>query len=262
VLVVKKSSESWDVWQVGTSRGGATRMTSEMSRNFSPIWSPDGSRFVFASISGGNRNVYARDASGVGSEELFVRLDGLFNDPTDWSRDGSALVLRRLDPATREDIWILRVAGDRKPAPFLRTKSNEQDGRLSPDGRWIAYRSDESGRFEVYVAPFPTGGARVSVSTDGAGEFRGSQNTLVWTSDGRELIFLGGDGVTVMAAPFHAAATFEAGTPRALFKLPAGTVGGIPSPDGSRYLACVTVPGTVDSTPRAILGWTAELSKK
>jgi len=261
VLLVRPSSERWDIWQVDLARGGATPMTFENNLNFAPTWSPDGRRFAFAS-GGGNRSIYLRDASGAGSAELLAQLTGLFNNTTDWSRDGTTLILRRLDPATGEDIWILPASGDRKPIPFLKTKFNEQDGRLSPDGRWIAYRSDESGRMELYVQPFPAGGARVRVSTEGAGELEGFQQNLVWTTDGRELIFLGGDGVTVMVAPIPAGVTVKVGTPRALFKLPPGTTGWIPTPDGSRFFTCLTVPGTVASTARVVIGWTAELEKK
>lgn len=263
LLVLRSSSEGFHLWQIDGARGVATRMTFDSRFNFWPTWSPDGRRFVFASDRGGTRNIYLRDASGAGTEEILVKLEGLFNHTTDWSGDGSTILLRRLDPATREDIWILPFTGDRKPVPFLRTPFNEEDARFSPDGRWIAYRSDESGRSELYVQSFPTGGARVRVSTNGAGEFEAASYGLpVWTRDGKELIFLGGDGVTVMAAPIRAGATAEVGSPSPLFTLPAGTVVGVPSPDGSRYLACVTVPGTVASTARAVIGWTAELEKK
>ena len=260
-LLVRGTSEDFDIWQVDFARGGAARMTFENVVSGWPTWSPDGRRFAFASGGAGGRSIYLRDASGTGASERLVELTGLFNHTTDWSRDGRTLLLRRLDRATGEDIWILPTS-DRKPVPFLKTTFNEQDARLSPDGRWIAYRSDESGRFELYVQPFPGGGPRVRVSTDGAGELDRSQHTLLWTADGRELLFLGGDGVSVMVAPIRAGATVEVGNPRVLFKLPPGTTGWIPTPDGSRFLTCLMVPGTVDSTARAVIGWQSELERK
>lgn len=263
LLAVKNLADSSEIWQFDALRGAATRMTFAHLWNFSPAWSPDGRRLAYASEEKNGRNVYTRDASGAGSEELLVRLDSPFNTPNDWSRDGTTLVIRRLDPKTGEDLWVAPAKAAGKAVPFLRTPFNEHDGRLSPDGRWIAYRSDESGRDELYVQPFPSGGAKVPVSTDGASAFGASNSAKsVWTSDGKELIFLGGDGVTVMSASVRAGATFEAAPPKPLFKLPAGTIDGIASPDGSRYLASVTEAGTLRSMALVVLNWTAEMAKR
>lgn len=263
VLAVRNLAGAAEIWQIEATRGVATRMTFARPYNFSPIWSADGRRFVFASQDQNGRNLHVRDASGAGSEDLLVKLDSPFNDADDWSRDGATLVIRRLNPQTGEDLWVAPAKPEGKPVSFLRTPFNEQDGRLSPDGRWIAYRSDESGRHELYVQPFPSGGAKVRVSTDGAGEFVKSGNAKpVWTGDGKELIFVSGDGVTVMSAAVRSGATLEIAPPRPLFKLPAGTVDGIASPDGSRYLASVTEAGTLRSMAVVVLNWTAELAKK
>ena len=172
-------------------------------------------------------------------------------------------MIRRLDPKTGQDLWVAPAQGGGKPVPFLRTQFHEHDGRISPDGHWIAYRSDESGRNEIYVQPFPAGGARIPISTDGAAEFEMSGDAkLVWTRDGKELIFLGGDGVTVMSAAVRVGATFEAAPPKPLFKLPAGTIDGVASPDGSRYLASVTEAGTLRSMALVVINWTAEMAKQ
>ncbi len=263
LLVVRNLANAAEIWQIEAVRGVATRMTFAHANSWSPTWSSDGLRFVFASDEQNGRNLRIRDASGAGSEDLLVKLDSPFNNPNDWSHDGSTLVLRSLDPRTGEDLWVAPAKPEGKPVPFLRTPFNERDGRFSPDGRWIAYRSDESGRDELYVQPFPSGGAKVRVSTDGAGEFSLSGNAWpVWTHDGKELIFLGGDGVTVMSASVRPGATLEIATPRPLFRLPAGTIGGIASPDGSRYLASVTDSGTLGSMTLVVLNWTAEIAKK
>jgi Tol biopolymer transport system component len=263
VLAVRSFANATEIWQIEAVRGVATRMTFARPFNYTPAWSPDGHRFVFASDAQSGRNLHVRDASGAGAEDLLVKFDSPFNDVNDWSSDGSTLVIRRLDPQTGEDLWLAPAKPGGKPAPFLRTPFNERDGRLSPDGRWIAYRSDESGRSELYVQPFPSGGAKVRVSTDGAGAFVESGNAkAVWTRDGNELIFLGGDGVTVMSAAIRSGATLEIAPPKPLFKLPAGTVDGIASPDGSRYLASVTEAGTLRSMALVVLNWTAEVVKK
>ena len=262
VAVVRELANAAEIWQIDATRGVATRMTFARPYNYFPIWSPDGRRFVFAS-GGRGRDLYVRDASGAGSEDLLVKLDSSFNSPDDWSRDGSTIVIRRLDPQTGEDLWIAPAKPEAKAVPFLRTPFNERDGRLSPDGRWIAYRSDESGRYELYVQPFPSGGAKVRASTDGADQFlQSGSGRPVWTRDGKELIFLGGDGVTVMSAAVHPGAALDISPPRALFKLPAGTVDGIASPDGSRYLASVTEAGTPRSMALVVLNWTAEVEKR
>jgi Tol biopolymer transport system component len=263
VLAGKSLASADEIWQIDAARGIATRMTFARSRNYSGIWSPDGRRFVFASQEKNGRNLYARDASGAGSEDLLIKLDSPFNNPNDWSRDGSTIVIRRLDPKTGEDLWVAPARPEGKPVPFLQTPFNEKDGALSPDGRWIAYRSDESGRFELYAQPFPSGGAKVRVTADGAGQFSFSDSGKpAWTADGKELIFLGGDGVTIMSAAVHSGATLEVAPPKPLFKLPAGTVDGVASPDGSRYLASVTEAGTLRSMALVVVNWTAEMRKQ
>ena len=197
------------------------------------------------------------------SRENSSDFDSPFNNTNDWSSDGSTLVIRRLDPKTGQDLWVAPARGGGKPVPFLRTPFHEHDGRLSPDGHWIAYHSDESGRNELYVQPFPAGGARIAISTDGAAGFEMSGDAKsVWTRDGKELIFLGGDGVTVMSAAVRIGATFEAAPAKPLFKLPAGTIDAVASPDGSRYLASVTEAGTLRSMAMVVIHWTAEMAKR
>ena len=136
-----------------------TRFTFPPLQGGAPVWSPDGGRIAF-SPSG---DLYRKDASGGGQEELLLPK-GNPKYPSDWSRDGRYLLYTEVDPKTRADLWILpdplgKSGGT--PVPFLRTEFIESQGQFSPDGRWIAYVSDESGQFEVYVRPFPSGAGQV-----------------------------------------------------------------------------------------------------
>lgn len=200
-------SDAWDVWIRDLANGGSTRLT--LSGGILPIWSPDGGRIVFSSRRAGldNLNLYVKMANGGGKEELLLKSPNA-QYPSDWS--GQLLLYSELDPKTKSDLLVLPMVGDRKPSPFIRTEFNESQGTFSPGGKWIAYSSDESGRAEIYVQPYPATGARWQVSRDGG---RWSQ----WRRDGKELYWLDGDG-TLMAAEVSVSPTFRYGTPQALFE--------------------------------------------
>jgi hypothetical protein len=177
-----------DVWVDELARGVSTRLTFDPGTDKAvPVWSPDGTRILFATFRGGKARVgiYQKASNGTGSEELLLPSDSA--DPevwaTDWSRDRRFIIYSRGDMAfrTRADIWVLPLVGERKPRLFLQTSVAALDGQFSPDGRWVAYTSRESGRDQVYVVPFdpdkflrtaaePTKsspGDRWQVSTDG-----------------------------------------------------------------------------------------------
>ena len=145
-----------------------TRFTFEPGTDGDPIWSPDGSRVVWASNREGRFQLYEKAASGLGQDALLLKSD-YSKFPSDWSRDGRFIIYREVDPKTNYDVWVLPIgpagpveppAGDQKPFPFLHTEANEAAAVLSPDGQWMAYISDESGRYEVYVQSFPKGGSK------------------------------------------------------------------------------------------------------
>src|SRR5262249_6998124 len=142
--------------------------------------------------------------------------------PTDWSGDGRYIIYQQLDPKTNFDVWVLPMtgSGEAKPFPVVRTEASEGVGTLSPDGRWLAYVSDESGRNEVYVQSFPRGGGKRLVSTGGGSSPR-------WRRDGRELFYYAGDG-KLMAAPVRSGESFEIGSVVSLFDFRAGTPQGVP----------------------------------
>ena len=160
---------SLDIFLMDLERNAPSRFTFEGTTSFFPIWSPDGSRIVYSSLRGAPPNLYQKVTSGAGPEEP-VLPSPRPQMPTSWSADGRFLVVAVLDPRTKWDIWVLPMTGDRKPFPFAEAAFDERTGVISPDGRWLAYASNESGNFEIYVRPFPAGPGRWQVSRDGGTE--------------------------------------------------------------------------------------------
>jgi eukaryotic-like serine/threonine-protein kinase len=214
-----------DLWKWDLVRGTDTRLTSDASRNNEPFWSPHGDRIVFRSErNNANGNLYERATNGSEQDELLVKTP---NNKllSQWSRDGQFIVYAENDRKTGWDIWMLPVRDDGKPrgmpTPFLQTEFGEFQGQLSPNGRWMAYVSDESSQREVYVRPFPVSDGKWKVSTGGGVQPR-------WRGDGNELFFVTPEG-KMMAVPVKAIAgpkpSFEPGTPVALFDAHLDTAG-------------------------------------
>ena len=170
-----------DVWIVGTSRGLRTRFTVDATDDFSAVWSRDGADIVFASRRKGHLNLYRKTASGAPREEVLLE-DQVDKTPTSWSSDGKFILYSIAGPQTGPDIWVLPLAGDRKPFAFLESITDERLAQFSPDGRWVAYTASESGRMEVYVQPFPGPGEKQQISRAGGGYPR-------WRSDQKELFY-------------------------------------------------------------------------
>ena len=184
-------------------------MTLGDKQESSPVWSPDGSRIAFASYSTGQLpDIVEKPSSGVGKDETLFH-SGTANFPVDWSGDGRFLLFESRGSAVNTKLWVLPLSGDRKAFPLLQTPFNESLGAFSPDGRWIAYVSDESGRPEVYVQTFPISTSKWRVSTSGGTQPR-------WRSDGKEIFYVASNS-KLMAVPVSAGSSFEAGIPTALF---------------------------------------------
>ena len=200
-----------DLWLLDLARGVPTRFTFDPAVESAPVWSPDGSRVVFRSSRNGEMQLYQKLASGIGSEDPFPNVTG-FAFPEDWSSDGRFIVYRLGGGGVLDDLWVLPLSDEQKPFGFLTTPYSESHAQLSPDGRWLAYRSNESGRFEVYVQSFPKPASKWQISTGGGGQPR-------WRGDGKELYYVSSSS-RLMAVPINAGAGLEVGSVSPLFDAP------------------------------------------
>ena len=202
-------------------------------------------------------NIYWMLADGSGTPERLTTSENT-QFPGSWSPDGQVLAFTELDPTSGYDVWVLGLQGDRKPRPFLQTPSNEGGPMFSPDGRWLAYQSDESGREEMYVRPFPGLGGKVQISTEGGVQ-------PVWARNGRELFYRNGD--KMMAVAIQTRPTFVAAKPKLLFE--GHYEMGIyvlhnydVSPDGQRFLMIKASEQEPAPTQlNVVLNWSDELRR-
>jgi Tol biopolymer transport system component/predicted Ser/Thr protein kinase len=201
-----------DIWIYDLVRDTLTRLTFEGLNGY-PVWTPDGKRVAYRSLAG-LPNIYWKPADGSGTEERLTTVGGLNQTPYSFSPDGRTLVYNEFSGKTGYDLWVLPMQGERKPQLFLQTPFNERAPRLSPDGRWLAYVSDESGRYEVYVRPFPGPGGKWQVSTEGASE-------VTWSPKGNELFYRTGEQrEKMMVVDIQTQPSFSTDKPRQLFEGP------------------------------------------
>jgi eukaryotic-like serine/threonine-protein kinase len=250
-LALTVEGATFDVWVYELDRGTLTRL-SFGGDDSEPTWSRDGRRIAWTSSRGGRQNVFWRAADGSGAEERLTTSDHP-QRPQSFSADGKFLAFVDVDPSTGDDLWLLPLDGDRKPVVFLKTPFNEGQAQFSPDGKWIAYTSNESGRNEVYVTPFPRPGGKLQISIDG-----GSQPT--WSPAGRELFYRKED--KLLAVLVETKVGLTAGKPSVLFE--GKFVGGYdPTPDGQRFVMMRS--NEAQSAPKQInvlLGWFEDLERR
>lgn len=183
-----------DIVIVDRATGAIVRETSDPAADWGPVWSPDGTELVFSSNRrDGNLELYRTVVGDEGNDELLLAAKDSYPVAQSWSADGRFIVYAAFDPRRRTDLWLLPMAGDRTPVPLVASDFSETQGQISPDGRWLAYVSDESGRFEVYVQRFPDAGEKRRVSTEGGGDPR-------WSRDGRELFYIAADRLLMSIA--------------------------------------------------------------
>jgi serine/threonine protein kinase/Tol biopolymer transport system component len=249
-----------DVYLQDLSRGNATRLTFDPESDNTAVLSPDEKQVVFFSNRLGKNGFYRKSASGAGSDEL-VMTDENGAYPDSWSSDGKYLLYERNGGTrTKVDLWILPMTGEAKPFPYLETPFEEAHAQFSPDGRWIAYASNESGRPEVYIQSFPIGGGKWQISTTGGDQPQ-------WRADGKELFYIAPDR-GLMAVGIAEGTTMEVGRPAGLFQtvMPVSGITDdrnnyVPSKDGQRFLVN-TLADTGNLQPLImVLNWAGELKR-
>ncbi len=247
-----------DIWLYDVLRGVKTRLTSGPGSARTPCWSPDGRHIVFGSNRKGHFDLYEKAIDGSGNEEL------VFESETSkvcqsWSPDGQLLLYLTIpgDSSARRELWTLPLFGDRKPAPYLQTGFDVTGGRFSPDGEWIVYESNESGKSEVYVSPFPASGGKLVVSTSGG-------SRPIWRRDGQEIFYLGPGGELMAAKVNRNGSALAIDVPRALFQ--AHTESFLPSydasADGQRFLVVTATQQKLPSPITLVANWDAALKKQ
>jgi Tol biopolymer transport system component len=240
-----------DIWVVDLTRGSWDRVVSG-GINWMPVWVGGGRFLAFGSNRSGPLNVFLMPLDrSLPVEQLTSGPNWAW--PTSSSPDGKTLIIEVSSPATGWDISALSLTGDHELRPFLGSPVNEMDARFSPDGRWVAYDSDESGRSEVFVTAFPGPGPRSQVSVNGG-------TAPVWSRNGRELFFEGGG--KMMAAAVETRPEFKAAVPRPLFEL--GNLGDYDvAPDGQRFVMVRSMgKGKSAEALSVVLGWSDELKRR
>ena len=252
---------NFDLWTYDMPRALPTRFTFDPALEFEPVWSPDGRTIAFLSTRMGHSDLYLKPANGSGAEELLY-ADDLQKFPTNWSPDGKFLLYYAEGGLQGADLFLLPLAPERpgvplKPVPFLQTRFNERFGRFSPDGRWVAYTSDESRVPEIYVAPFTRPAEKHQISLNGGTRPR-------WRQDGKEIFYVTPSGRLMAAEVRISSGTVEVGAVHALFD-------GIPltntylydvSADGQRILAAVPAGSQKAPGPITLVqNWTSALKK-
>jgi dipeptidyl aminopeptidase/acylaminoacyl peptidase len=237
---------SSDIWVQEGVRN--SRFTLDPADDRYPIWSPDGARLAFASNRNGAYDLYDKATDGSGNERTLLESSD-FKRPNSWSPDGRFILYWTAQ--NKGDLMVLPLTGDRRPFPIVSTPFDEQQGAFSPDGKWVAYQSDKSGRFEIYVRPFPGPGGESQVSAEGGHSPR-------WRADARELYFLAPD-LKMMAAKVETkGAAFSASAPESLFQTRINQATNRQQYDvarDGRFLILTDLPETSTEPIHLLLNW-------
>ena len=246
-----------DIWIRDLARGVNSRFTFGEGNNGTPIWSPDGATIVFRSDRNGLYELFEKPASGQGEEKVLLKSNDEQKFVTDWSRDGRYIAYASQNQKTGWNSWALPMFGDRKPIPIVVGAFSELLPRFSPDGRFVAYQSNESGRVEIYVQSFPVASGKWQVSSSGGTD-------PAWSADGKRIFYRAADQ-RFMAVDVEAGDTFKAGIPQALF--PARVQPGVArnkyvvSGNGERFLFVAPLGREALTPTTVVLNWNAELGR-
>ena len=258
VSTVDPRTGTSDIWLVDRARGTSTRFTADPGVEWAPTWSPDARQIAFAAHGGGIPNLQVKSVTAGDNQESLVPPGRDVQLPWDWVKTPAGQFILYMDrgETTGVDIMLLPMQGERKPVPWLQTKFDEWDARVSPDRTWVAYDSTASGRREVYVRALQAPSETWQIST--AGGF-----TPTWRADGKELYYVSPDG-DMMAVPISATTGFQAGKPERLFRVELARTsysGYDVLPDGQRFL--VNAADTTDPLSVTVaVNWTADLQKR
>jgi len=251
---------SRDIWVFDLERGASSKLTFDPKDDLNPVWSPDDSRIAFSSDRKGKRNLYVKSSAGTGDEELLLE-SGFNTNVEDWSPDGRTLLFNQAVPGSNNDLWMFSLE-KRLPQPILQTRFNEDEARFSPNGKWIAYRSTESSRSEIYVVPSPGSSVLGKWVVSNAGGLEPQ-----WRSDGKEIFYssLFPGPAKIMAVDIEEKnGAIVAGVPHVLFETQT-SLGGrnrwVVTPDGKRFLVIVPVAQKPATTLNVVVNWPSLLRK-
>ena len=251
---------STDLWRLDFARAEPSRLTFHPAHDIFPLWSTDGARIVFTSLRAPPPQLYELEVGSAGNEKLLVPTR-VPTSPTGWSSDGRLLLYTSTHPQTGGDIWALSLVDDREPLPLVRTAADERYGTLSPDGHWLAYISNETGAYEVYIDAFPSTGARRQASTAGGFE-------PLWRHDGRELFYMAPNQTLMSVEVRSTPKTLDLNVPRPLFparfqwmEIQAVARHFAASRDGQRFLISSATDEAQSASVTVVLNWTAALAK-
>ena len=258
VAVDMTTAQGRDVWLLDLARGTTSRFSLGLLSS-GMVWSPDSNWLTFVASHAGVTGLYQKPSNGAGQDELLLSATDV--EPTDRSQDGRFLLYQRNDPKTKWDLWVLPLFGDRKPKPFLQSEFDESQGQFSPDGRWVAYASNESGQPEVYVQPFPGPGPKIQISTAGGVQPK-------WRRDGKGLFYRVDGTGKLMTVEVKADGQFQAGVPQLLSVETTVTTHGMQtgdhyavSADGKRVFRIKASQESAAAPITVVLNWTAGLKK-
>jgi eukaryotic-like serine/threonine-protein kinase len=257
----KDESNQTSLWIFDLQRGTLSKISQPNEDGSSGLWAPDAASVAYLASRNGQWQIIRKWIDGSEREEFLVSSP-VSKYPDDWSKDGKWLVFESVSPTTKFDLYVVPVQGDHKPQPYLVTRSNEAHARISPDGHWLAYVSDESGQPEVYVQSFPvTGRGKWQISTQGGDQ-------PAWRGDGRELFFLSPEQ-RLMSVDIKPGAVLEPGIPRALFGISTVSTGitgarnaYVSSHDGQRFLVDWVAQETTTAAAVVQLNWVTAVTNQ